>query len=431
MTLREKIIELYNTNGLDESSNSIVYEYYDSPELDGLLSEDTTLHSFKRYCRRIRQYLEQKDLYDVELGTNDVANHNTKLHKENQRLRDLRRVEAKLLREEERLDNTLIELNKQLITLLEKNNLSKFTKEHVVKDGTYYGVINLSDLHLNELIDSLSISNKFDFEIASKRLKKLSHHTKKIFNSYNIKTVLIANTGDFLNSDRRLDEKMSMATNRTQATLLSCYLLEQFILDLNKSFNIKIATVIGNESRVGEDLSYSEIIASDSYDVMIHNILKIMFKNCKGVSFIEGGVIEKVVSLGDFNILLLHGDKLNQSSIDRAIYSKFAKYAQKGITINYVMFGHLHSALISDYYSRGSSLCGGNSYSDEGLNLISKASQNIFIINSDLKDIHGIKVDLQNTDDTIGYNINKNLEAYNAKSINKLYDSKVIVQVII
>jgi predicted phosphodiesterase len=355
------------------------------------------------------------------------------LHKDNQRLKDLRRIDSKLLREDIRTSNVLEELNKSFIKLLENNNLKSFTKQHKAPNDKVlsYGVINLTDLHFNELISAESISNKYDFDIAGKRLKKLANHAKKIFNSYGIKDILLACTGDFLNSDRRQEEKMSMATNRTQATLLSCYLLEQFIIDLNDSFNIKIASVIGNESRVNDDYAYAEIIASDNYDMMIESILRIMFKNCKGVSFVDGGKIEKVVSLGGVNILLLHGDKLSHSSIDRAIYSKMAKYAHKGIIIDYVLFGHLHEAMVSDYFARGSSLAGGNSYSDEGLNLISKASQNIFIIEPKAKDIHGIKVCLQNIKDIIGYDINKNLEAYNAKSVSKLHDSKTILQIVL
>jgi len=432
ITLREKIIELYNEYGIDSSSNKLVYEHYNELKNEGFIGEDTSELSFQKYACIIRRYIEQKGLYILD-DENDLADFNSKLHRENQRLKDLRRIETKDTREQERLTNALLEANNELLKVIEKHSvqLQKTTKEHSVKDTEHYGVINLSDLHLNELINSESISNKFDFDIASKRLKKLAINAKKMFASYKVKTILIAMTGDLLNSDRRLDELLSMATNRTQATLLSCYLLQQFILDLNKSFNIKIASVIGNESRVREEYGFSEIIASDSYDVMIENILKIMFKNCKGIDFVLGGPIEKVVSLNGFTILMLHGDKLNQTSLERSIYSKIAKYAHKDVRVDYVLFGHLHEARISDYYARCASLAGGNAYSDEGLNLISKASQNIFIIDSKNKDIHGIKVDLQNTNDIVGYNIIKELEAYNAKSNNKLHESKVIVQVVV
>jgi hypothetical protein len=63
--------------------------------------------------------------------------------------------------------------------------------------------------------------------------------------------------------------------------------------------------------------------------------------------------------------------------------------------------------------------------------LISKASQNIFIINAKAKDIHGMKVDLQSTEGYVGYNIDKELEAYNSKSVSKLHENKVLIQVVV
>ncbi len=432
MTLREKIIGLLTEYGIDKPNYREVYNHYDELKNLGLINENTTELSFQQYVCHIRKYLETRSFYEHD-SDNDLAEYNSKLHRESQRLKDLRRIETKDLREQERLANALLEANNELISVLKEYNtpLQKITKEHPTKESEYYGIINLSDLHFNELIDAESITNKYDFNIASTRLKKLAFHSKKIFSQYKIKTILIAMTGDMMNSDRRLDELLSMATNRTKATMHSCYLLEQFILDLNKNFNIKIASVVGNESRVKDEFGFSEIIASDSYDVMIDSILRIMFKNCKGIEFVDGGIIEKVVSLDGFNILLLHGDKLNQTSLERSVYSKIAKYAHKDVRIDYVLFGHLHEARIADYYARCSSLAGGNPYSDEGLNLISKASQNIFIINPKLKDIHGIKVDLQNTVGTIGYTTIKDLEEYNSKSVSKLQENKVIVQVVV
>ncbi len=46
------------------------------------------------------------------------------------------------------------------------------------------GVVVISDTHFNELISTPV--NKYDFEIASKRLKKLAEISKKTFEQNNI-----------------------------------------------------------------------------------------------------------------------------------------------------------------------------------------------------------------------------------------------------
>ena len=60
-------------------------------------------------------------------------------------------------------------------------------------------------------------------------------------------------------------------------------------------------------------------------------------------------------------------------------------------------------------------MCGGNSYSSNTLGFMTRASQNIYIINKDLS-YKGIKIDLQNVDDVKGYDIIEELEIYNVKS---------------
>ena len=72
----------------------------------------------------------------------------------------------------------------------------------------------------------------YDFTVASKRLSKLVDETKKLFKCYGITKVLLAGTGDFINSDRRLAEKLASATSQVRASLLATYLIQQVIIDL-------------------------------------------------------------------------------------------------------------------------------------------------------------------------------------------------------
>jgi len=46
-----------------------------------------------------------------------------------------------------------------------------------------------------------------------------------------------------------------------------------------------------------------------------------------------------------------------------------------------MLFGHYHSCRIGDNFARGGSLSGANGYSDKFLEMSTKASQNIHIIN--------------------------------------------------
>ena len=111
------------------------------------------------------------------------------------------------------------------------------------------------------------------------------------------------------------------------------------------------------------------------------------------------------------------------------IQKMVGRYAKRGIVIDYILAGHYHSAFVGDNFARSSSLSGTNDFAEKGLNLAGRASQNAFLFFDD-GNRDGIKVDLQNVPDT-GYLIEKRLEAYNAKSADKLKQHQVIYQVVI
>lgn len=358
----------------------------------------------------------------------EMLRENAKLLKKSQKYQDINRIERKAIRGNIQLENAVAEYNKELIEILKTYRLPKFaySKRKIVEKIPRTGIVHLTDLHFNELVD-LS-HNKYDFPIASQRLSLFAKRTKQYFKAKGIKNILVAMTGDLLNSDRRLDELLSEATNRSKATFLAVNLLEHFILDLNRDFNISIASVTGNESRIADDVGWSEIMATDNYDFTIFNILKLLFKD-SNVKLLEGDPVEQIVEVSGQNILLIHGNQLKAQSVEQSIQKIKGKYTARNIRIDFIMYGHLHSTRIGDTYARSASLVGANAYSDSALQLESRASQNLHIFyKNGTRD--SIKVDLQNADYVKGYSIVKDLEAYNAKSLKKSKKKKIVVNIV-
>ena len=200
----------------------------------------------KYYLEVSVDYLRKtiKELVRYWIADKDIVDYNIKLAKQKQRLQDLNRIERKSFREDSRFENALVEYNDALIKLLEKNSLEvKLSKIKHETDSVI--VCQIADTHFNELV-SLD-SNKYDFTIAAKRLQKYAHNVKKYAKFHKANKILISITGDLLNSDRRLDEKMAMATNRAKATFLSVHLLKHFILDLNEVSEVQVCCVTNQE----------------------------------------------------------------------------------------------------------------------------------------------------------------------------------------
>ena len=73
-------------------------------------------------------------------------------------------------------------------------------------------------------------------------------------------------------------------------------------------------------------------------------------------------------------------------------------------------------------------MCGANDYSEKGLGLAGRASQNCYIFYEN-GNRDGIKIDLQNASE--GYDIEHSLESYNAKSNDKLSKGTTIFKIVV
>lgn len=338
-----------------------------------------------------------------------------KLTRQNQKRADVTNHLRKQVREGSRAANVIMEMTKELTNVIEENAFTVRSRvtHHRSDSSKPVGVIHLSDLHAGERVKNV-LNGGYDLQVLSARIKKLVNRAKLLFKSVGVTNVLIASTGDMINSDRRLDEITSNVNNRTKIAFCAVDLIQQMIVDLNEDFNITYASVCGNESRVGEEIGWTDWTASDNYDATIHNTLLYIFKNCEGVDVLPmNHPLEAVVNVNGSNFLLIHGHNKTASTnkAEVEVAKLRSKYATQNINIDYVIFGHIHATYISDYFARGASTVGSNSYSDNALNLVSKAAQNLYVVYGD-GSIDGIKVDLQNYDPSDAYIVNPEVEEY-------------------
>ena len=364
------------------------------------------------------------------LKSQGVKSSERQVRKALQFLRDERRITRKHDRNEHRAETAIELLHEGVVAALEKHGgeLGKVKRRGgKLHPNKPVAVVHLSDHHLNELIDLPA--NRFDFEVASQRLQLLADKTRIYARQAGCERIVIAFGGDLINSDRRMDEILSQATNRSRAMVLAAHLYRLFVTDLRAEFFVDCFGITGNEGRAKTELAWGDPAVSDSYDASIYWMLKTVMEAAapddRGLRFHELQGNEALFTVHGQTFLLLHGHQVNMGD-QRRIQAIVGKHSVNSRTrVTHVIAGHIHSALVSDYCSRNSSLCGGNAYSDEGLNLASKASQNLHIVHSGKgKDalppgLDSIKVDLQDTSHVEGYPIAKELAVHDAKSLRK------------
>jgi predicted phosphodiesterase len=334
------------------------------------------------------------------------------------------------------VENAVAAYTRELCSLLDERGFTKGIKlAPIPEGGDSVLIVQLSDLHFNEQVNLPS--NQYNFTIAAQRLRKLAQRVKQLGQSYGARKVVVACLGDFLNSDRRLDELLSNCTNRSQASLLAADILRAFLLDLREQFEIEVYGITGNESRVNKELGWSDELATDSYDLMIYEILKRGFAGADGIAFKGFRANELLFEVMGRTFLCLHGHQIG-SKVQKSVQEITGKYAPQGITVDYTLFGHLHASEVGDYHARNASLVGSNAYSEAGLNFCSKAAQNVHIVTgttgTDAKGagtIDGVKVDLQDVTGIEPYPFAAEWEAYCPKSERKLHTPSVVYQVVV
>lgn len=370
---------------------------------------------------------------DNHYADKSIVEQNVRLAKQKQKAQDQNRIERKAFREHARLENALEEFAKSQLEIYKEHaeQLKTIKLKPLHKNSTHKGtgVIQLTDLHGNELVNLPH--NKYDFNIMAKRLKLYISQCIDHFKYKKYKKVAMLFTGDLLNSDRRLDELLNASTNRAKATSLMRYILTQAILDVrNAGFEITIVSVLGNESRAGKEMPFSNEGLSDNYDFMIMDGIKQMFElaNIKGIKFGSLDKVEEVVNIDGKNWLIAHDVSKMTDKQDKA-QSGIGRYSLNGVKIDFIIGGHIHATRVTDISARSSSLVGSNSYSENALNLAGKAAQNYYLCENGK--ITTIVVDLQDVSDVDGYEVISQLEAYNAKSVSKLDTHKTVFKVVI
>lgn len=388
---------------------------------------ETALDCSNHQARFYSILFNNEDELKAIFGDQDMVGANVKLAKQKQFQQDKNRIETKAFRDYVRMENALKSLNEALIAKLDDVtlNIRKPVNTQPIRIGGDQAIIQLADTHFNELVDLED--NTYDFDIASKRMALYAAEVKRELRGYDVTKVILAMTGDMINSDRRLDEKLNMSTNRASATLIAAELIEYFIADLMEEFDeMDVLYVTGNESRAWE-FGFTDMVATDNYDSIVFNIMERTFRKIPNVNFIRSNPIETVLSVNGKNILMLHGTTLGASA--QGNVQKFVgKYANKGTTVHYTIFGHIHFSNIGDTFARSGSLVGSNTYSEFGLGLITKPSQNLHIIQKN-GTINNKRIELSCIDGIKGYPISDLLDVYNAKSASKAHREYKVIEI--
>ena len=390
-SLADELIATYGSMGIQRKSVAKAVETYVKQGLLDPINNPNTEDTLEEVLEELNQEKRKN------LKIRDQRNRDNRNWRKSSR--DLNAAEAIL----ENLLNTINAYGKKLGYKIKLDPLS-------IKNGGT-GVIIITDTHGNELVDTPY--NKYDFKVFSRRLKKLITFSLAYFKMLGIEKVVILFLGDLMNSDRRPDEKVAMATNRSKALFLISHLFNQAILEVAQYYPVEIYGALGNESRINEDFSFHPFTASDNFDFLILETCRRSLEPLNlDIKFGPIDVVQQTVRIEDQNWLMCH-DVNKTTNTPKNSQSVIGKMTLLRDPVEFVVGGHIHSFQCTDFSCRSGSLVGGNDYSTNGIELASKASGTCIVAKGKERFIQYI--DLQEAKE--GYDILEELEYYDVKSI--------------
>ena len=279
-----------------------------------------------------------------------------------QRLRDVQRTERGEFRKEARKLNSSNELFSEMLELIPK---AKIGSSRLPPPGATGGtlVIGLSDVHFGL---SISVPNNIvNTKVLSQRLYAYALAAVRMGLRVGARRCVFVLTGDMISSNRRTGEAAAVEYNRAHA-LLNAFEVISGMMEFVSSYIAitNVISVLGNESRVDEDLELNHKCFYENFDWVLDRMLKALYNG--SIKFSEfTNPVEKLIDIDGVNILLAHGLVKPKENPNKQLQFYRARYPE----LDYMIVGHIHSELVALGFSRSAGLPGANEYSTYSLGI--------------------------------------------------------------
>lgn len=304
-----------------------------------------------------------------------LANEMHELQKLKYAISDERAALNKQLKEQSRIDS-LKDIALACVNKMEPLEARPIYDKRPYTDASL--VVALSDFHYGLEIDEFN--NKYNPGIFHRRLEILLNRCiEQLCTNDRIGNVIVLGIGDFIAGLIHNINRIESRENVIEQIIAVSEALSDFLYKLSTYCHVDYYDCIGNHSRLFEDKN--NCLSKESFDLLIHYILKLRFYNEELIDVHEYTINEKIGTFSAYGkqYAFVHGDNFNIETLAKDL-SLLTKTFFEGIFI-----GHIHHIYIEEQngtmvISNGS-FAGNDEYSNK-LRKTSMPSQNLFLISS-------------------------------------------------
>ena len=281
--------------------------------------------TYRKWWKAYREGFDDKDRQNKEMNLDKIE-----VEKEKIKMYDQRRGYKKLLRENARFENLLDIVSDSLKNVEPIKYQPVFINTGITDNDIFVG---LNDIHYGANINNHW--NKYNPEIAKKRLEKYLHKIMEIGILHKSENCYVCCNGDLISGNIHKTIEVSNCENLVEQIKGVSELLSWFLVKLCERFNFVYFSVIpGNHSRVGKK---DDSLKDERLDILIPWYIESRLSNIKNFKIIKNNIDNtmNMVNIRGKNYVNVHGDYDSFSNVQKTI-------DMIGEDVYCVHFGHKH-----------------------------------------------------------------------------------------
>jgi len=282
------------------------------------------------------------------------------LYKQQVKTRDVMNSYRRTLRDEARIEE-IKSMIEGAISKLPELNIEPFSYgDESEGDGETEAVMLISDMHIGMQIDNFA--NKYNNEIAKKRLDKYVRDTIKICKDNHVQRLNVMNLNDLIDGMIHVTGRIEQESDVVDQVIIAAEYIAQALEALQEAApEVIYRGVTDNHSRVNVD--YKEHIEKESFCKFIDFYLEARLKGSK-VVFAHDNLdvdISMFELLNGKTMICAHGHRDNLNTILQGYIGATRKF------IDYICVGHYHESKMKTFQGAkvfvNGSICGSSTYS--------------------------------------------------------------------
>lgn len=318
----------------------------------------------------------------------DMQKERESLYIERQKTRDVWNAFRRSLRSETRLE-TFKELIQECAD--DMAALPKVEYAGSRDDRNAEAILMLSDFHIGDQIDNFY--NKYNSEIAMKRLSKVVEDTIDYCQREKVFRLNIVGLGDFLNGIIHTSARLEQEENVTKQVMIASEMLAKAITELQKAApEVVYRSCVDNHGRIMADIHQN--IEEENFSKIIDFYLEARLQGTK-VVIAKDNLDDDIGQIDLANgkkVIFVHGHRDSPERIFQNMVGATHMY------VDYCLMGHFHSPAYREENGcriiTNGCLCGTEQYA-MSRRYFGKASQTLLVFDGDNLIEHIIECDLK------------------------------------